>query len=69
MIRIITIVIDFFCFVLVLDYILHADKQIRTGAEVACVIGEQGIVNCTLEYLYTCNKILSTVIPLNVPLD
>lgn len=33
----------FVCFVLVLDYILHVDKQIRTGAEIARVIGEQGI--------------------------
>lgn len=59
-----------------LDYILHVDKQIRTGAEIACVIGEQGIFNCTLEYYvfnknyYIFNKVLSTVmIPLIVPLD
>jgi len=37
---------------LVSDNIFHVDKQIRTRAEIASVIGEQGIVCCSFKYLY-----------------
>lgn len=33
------------------DDIFHVNKQIRTGAKIASVIGEQGIVICSFEYL------------------